>query len=772
MNINTVRDYIIFYYIINDPNLIKNSLEFKDVKIEKIIEKIKFPSDFKDLKFLFLKHLEFIFYYPFKDKKYKTINIFVEDALKYYGELHPKTKLLFEKIKTLDIDFIEKTRYGWVFRISNDTNRYYLPDEYFYFHPEEKKFFIDIIDKLSKKKGEITLSNNVKLKELYSQLGPDGQNLLDHYLFIFTIFDFLKPNFHRKYKNSMISIFDLREGKDYEIIEKDGKKKILFSIDMLFFFRRLILMYDFFKYFYGPYGFFLRDREDVEEIIQNFVGRFTTVMKGGKISSTYVPFTNDEIKFYIDKMLIHKNVSLSTERYIVNSELPSGDRTAFVHAIISTDHAFNVRIFKQIPLSVMDFYFFQNFGIDLIALMSIFTNISATIFYSGGTGTGKTTALNAFIGLIPKNRFLIIVEDVKEMDPFHPEEFTRREVAPREEVFDELVKAALRHSPDSVIFQEIRTPKVMEAFLDAVNTGHAGSLSTFHADNINELFQRIKGFNLDPQSLEGLHLIYFIRRFEYKGSQLRRVSSLVEITKVERDEKGEIDIKNKKIYYLTPMILLKYNKKNSKIELEETLMPMMFNIPEKHLTNSVLYTNFTNKYKGVNPQDKIEFLKLQIFHSIFFYELFKWIKRHHLWRGKLFVKYFEDVGNIEITLKEFLPEIVSLFYAYMEDTSKGSLKERLDIFLRNLDKIGNIILESLFIEVAQNKRIENKIMDEKIERIFELIKLQGFNEKDKDDMEFFNLVKEFAKNFRIDSYGPIIGSRINMRKFLEMISIK
>lgn len=117
-----------------------------------------------------------------------------------------------------------------------------------------------------------------------------------------------------------------------------------------------------------------------------------------------------------------------------------------------------------------------------------------TIVVSGGTSAGKTTLLNAMIGQIPMDERLVVIEDVEEVHTPHTNHLrlfgnTDADGGPAD--FSRLVATSLRLRPDRLVISEIRTPSVCSAFLEAVNTGHPGSVTTIHANSAQQAVDKM-----------------------------------------------------------------------------------------------------------------------------------------------------------------------------------------------------------------------------------------------------------------------------------------
>lgn len=179
---------------------------------------------------------------------------------------------------------------------------------------------------------------------------------------------------------------------------------------------------------------------------------------------------------------------------ILDSRLPDGSRVAAVIRPCSIDGiTLTIRKFSARHLTINDLIQSGSLTADLAGLLWKKIEDRSNILISGGTGTGKTTLLNVLAGFVPDNDRIILIEDTAEIRV--PKPNLVRFEARREQngipaiTIRDLLKATLRHRPDRIIVGEIRGGEAFD-LLQALNTGHSGSISTIHANSAVQALQR------------------------------------------------------------------------------------------------------------------------------------------------------------------------------------------------------------------------------------------------------------------------------------------
>jgi pilus assembly protein CpaF len=185
---------------------------------------------------------------------------------------------------------------------------------------------------------------------------------------------------------------------------------------------------------------------------------------------------------------------LDADSPILNLRLPDGSRmAALIPPVVNPQPMMTIRKFTSRDFTMDDLIERKMLTTDQAQLLMDAIRRGDNLLISGGTGAGKTTLTNVIAGFIPDSDRILILEDVAELH------IRKRHVISAEAQLDthktqigfsDLLKAALRHRPDRIIVGEIRGAEA-RVFLDALNTGHRGSLSTIHANNAEDALRRL-----------------------------------------------------------------------------------------------------------------------------------------------------------------------------------------------------------------------------------------------------------------------------------------
>src|SRR5207248_4834132 len=172
---------------------------------------------------------------------------------------------------------------------------------------------------------------------------------------------------------------------------------------------------------------------------------------------------------------------------MVDARLPDGSRVNAIIAPLALDGpSMSIRRFGSNPLKLEDLLNYKAFTPEMAMLMEAAIKARLNIVISGGTGSGKTTLLNTLSSFIPHDQRVITIEDAAELQ-LQQEHVLRLETRPAniegkgQVSATDLVKNALRMRPDRIIIGECRGPETLD-MLQAMNTGHAGSMTTLHAN--------------------------------------------------------------------------------------------------------------------------------------------------------------------------------------------------------------------------------------------------------------------------------------------------
>ena len=273
------------------------------------------------------------------------------------------------------------------------------------------------------------------------------------------------------------------------------------------------------------------------------------VERRGVLEETNVKFKDDEhLLRIIDRIVVGVGRRIDESTPLVDARLPDGSRVNAVIPPITLDGAsVSIRKFSKIPFDLEKLVEIGSMTEGCATILSGVVACRLNILVSGGTGTGKTTLLNAMSRAIGATERIITIEDAAELQ-LQQRHVVRMETRPPNiegagEVDQRiLVKNALRMRPDRIILGEIRGGEAFD-MLQAMNTGHDGSITTVHANTCRDALSRVEqmigmaGMDLPAKSVRGqiasaLDVIIQIKRFA-DGS--RRVVSLQEITGMEGD---------------------------------------------------------------------------------------------------------------------------------------------------------------------------------------------------------------------------------------------
>ncbi len=296
---------------------------------------------------------------------------------------------------------------------------------------------------------------------------------------------------------------------------------------------------------FGPLEPLLSD-PTVSDILVNSPSE-VFVERRGVLEETQIKFRDDEhLLRIIDRIVVGVGRRIDESTPLVDARLPDGSRVNAVIPPITLDGAsVSIRKFSKIPF---DMEKLVEIGSMTESCASVLNGVVASrlnILVSGGTGTGKTTLLNAMSRSIGATERIVTIEDAAELQ-LQQRHVVRMETRPsniegKGEINQRmLVKNALRMRPDRIILGEIRGGEAFD-MLQAMNTGHDGSITTVHANTPRDALSRVEqmigmaGMDLPAKSVRGqiasaLDVIIQIRRFA-DGS--RRVVSIQEVTGME-----------------------------------------------------------------------------------------------------------------------------------------------------------------------------------------------------------------------------------------------
>lgn len=277
----------------------------------------------------------------------------------------------------------------------------------------------------------------------------------------------------------------------------------------------------------------------IEDISCSGVGHIFVEHKIFKsVQSSIVFTTHDEVDDFVVWLGEWIKHPVTVRNPLVDAVLPDGSRINIVYGreISKRGSNFTIRRFSGTPISILELIEFGSLNYMIAAYLSLMLEEGLNLFVVGATASGKTTLLNAINTFIKPDAKIVTIEDTPEVHVPHKnwvQEVTRSTGAENkggEVGMFELLKTALRQRPDRIIVGEIRSIEAVVAF-QAMQTGH-GVLSTFHADSVEKLIQRLTGepINIPKTYIDNLHLAVIQQAVRLEdGKMARRVLSVNEI---------------------------------------------------------------------------------------------------------------------------------------------------------------------------------------------------------------------------------------------------
>jgi pilus assembly protein CpaF len=250
----------------------------------------------------------------------------------------------------------------------------------------------------------------------------------------------------------------------------------------------------------------------------------------------------------IEKIVERVGRRIDESSPMVDARLPDGSRVnAIIPPLALDGPALSIRRFSEVPLTVQNLIDYGSMTNEMALVIGALVKVKTNMLISGGTGSGKTTLLNVLTGYIPDNERIITIEDAAELQLQQPH-VVRLETRPaniegKGEISQRsLVKNTLRMRPDRIIVGEVRGIEVLD-MLQAMNTGHEGSLTTIHANTARDALTRLEnmvglaGVNvmqkaLRQQIVSGISVIIQVARL---SDGCRKVMSIQEVTGMEGD---------------------------------------------------------------------------------------------------------------------------------------------------------------------------------------------------------------------------------------------
>ena len=298
---------------------------------------------------------------------------------------------------------------------------------------------------------------------------------------------------------------------------------------------------------YGPLEQLLRD-DSVTEVMVNAFNRIYCE-RAGRIERTTAAFVdNAHLLRIIDKIVSQVGRRVDEASPMVDARLPDGSRVnAIIPPLSLKGPTLTIRKFSRDPYTMNDLVNFGTVSPKAAQFLAACVKGKLNILISGGTGTGKTTTLNAMSAFVPEDERIVTIEDAAELQLQQEHVITLESRPPNiegqgEVRIRELVRNALRMRPDRIIVGEVRGAETLD-MLQAMNTGHEGSLTTIHANSPRDALSRLEtlvltaGLDLPLRAIReqissAFDVLVQITRL-VDGS--RRITHITEVLRMEAD---------------------------------------------------------------------------------------------------------------------------------------------------------------------------------------------------------------------------------------------
>lgn len=298
----------------------------------------------------------------------------------------------------------------------------------------------------------------------------------------------------------------------------------------------------------GPLDALLADPSISDILVNNFQEVY--VERRGHLERVEVTFNDDaHVMRIINKIVAATGRRVDESSPMVDARLADGSRVnAIIPPLSLRGPSLSIRRFAVVPYTMDTLTANGSLSVDMASFIAALVRGKMNVLIVGGTGSGKTTLLNAMSGFIPANERILTIEDAAELRLQQPHvvslETRPANIEGRGEVTArDLVRNALRMRPDRIVVGEVRGSEVID-MLQAMNTGHEGSMTTIHANSAPDALTRLENIigmagihipyrPLRQQICSAIHVIVEIERMQ---DGKRRVVSIQEIVGLQDDE--------------------------------------------------------------------------------------------------------------------------------------------------------------------------------------------------------------------------------------------
>lgn len=288
---------------------------------------------------------------------------------------------------------------------------------------------------------------------------------------------------------------------------------------------------------------FLEDEEVTEIMINGTENIF--LEKSGRLYCSGKRFmSREKLEDVIQQIVAGSNRLVNEASPIVDARLPDGSRVNVVLAPVAVNGPIvTIRKFSKEPITMRQLIAWHSVSEEVVQFLATLVLAGYNIFISGGTGSGKTTFLNALSQYIPKDERIITIEDNCELQILEVPNLVTLEARNANVegsgavTIRDLIKSALRMRPDRIIVGEVRSVEAID-MLQALNTGHDGSLSTGHANSPKDMLSRLETMVLMGMELplaairrqiaSGIDIIVHLGRIRDKSRKVLEITEIVD----------------------------------------------------------------------------------------------------------------------------------------------------------------------------------------------------------------------------------------------------
>ncbi|MDD3301007.1 MAG: CpaF family protein, partial [Bacteroidales bacterium] len=297
----------------------------------------------------------------------------------------------------------------------------------------------------------------------------------------------------------------------------------------------------------GPLESLLND-DDVSEIMVNGPSHVYVERKGKLVLSDVVFKDNNHVMNIINRIVSSVGRRIDESSPMVDARLKDGSRfNAVIPPLSLVGPSMTIRKFSRKPFTASDLIKFGSLSPKMVSFLEACVKGRMNIIVSGGTGSGKTTLLNVLSSSIPNNERIVTIEDAAEIQLNQDHVVTLESRPPNLEgsgqiTIRDLVRNSLRMRPDRILVGEVRSGETLD-MLQAMNTGHDGSLTTAHANSPRELMSRLEtmvlmsGMDLPVRAIrEQIHsaLDIVVQQSRMKDGS-RKIVNITEVVGMEGD---------------------------------------------------------------------------------------------------------------------------------------------------------------------------------------------------------------------------------------------